>query len=768
MFAAGAVLIVAVLHGTGDVHDETAPSMVVTPSEVPVSESSEEETTQAEQVKKEEVKKKYVPAINALNLAYYFPKGADDTEDRLNSYAGEVYKKLMKKDNEYLAGIFDTSGMSPRSLAGRLGVGASRVMGKYNPSDGSQNPDDPSTWYIPDFKNVNVSFYNSDGKRMNEYSNVKDIMSMASVYCYAHGSLNPKVFEQYCEELYGKSRNYSISIGKVYYCDGCINRSAKEEADGIKRIESTLEVLKAKLAEDGEFVDVGADETVNSGSGSTSGSGNASGSGSTSGSANTYDGGSTSGSANTYNGGSTSGSANTYDGGSTMGNGNAYDNGIAAGSGNAVGSGNVSYIDSAAESDASYVETLPQENIAETAADALMMVDSVADAAVNTEASETESLTGPGYHNQDVPPEPDVTGIFGPSVPETAAVFTESVVSDGVEIQDVSVDMAAESVMEQTTAAYVPPVQNASTAVNRTVSNYRSLGSSDVVNTILASYSREDLLRMDDSTLRGLIEEVYDDNDSRMSANSETNVKSRNYCPGHVDLYVKVTISGFEDEKGLKSIKLSSDPFADGDVAWTGWTDERTEAVNDLISRDWYKSYGFSISTIDPKNPLTEEEISKYLDELPDDVSSGRKKVIKFALESVGKVPYYYGGKASAKGYEANHFGSVIGQSDHRGRVLRGLDCSGWIQWVYWSALGDDLGGACSTSSLVGEGEKIKRADLQPGDIIIREGADSHVVMFLAWAGNGNMIAIHENGSANNVSVNEVTASYPYYRKLIN
>ena len=99
VFAAGAALIVAVLHGTGDVHDETAPSMVVTPSEVPVSESSEEETTQAEQVKKEEVKKKYVPAINAMNLAYYFPKGADDTEDRLNSYAGEVYKKLMKKDN---------------------------------------------------------------------------------------------------------------------------------------------------------------------------------------------------------------------------------------------------------------------------------------------------------------------------------------------------------------------------------------------------------------------------------------------------------------------------------------------------------------------------------------------------------------------------------------------------------------------------------------------------------------------------------------------
>ena len=131
------------------------------------------------------------------------------------------------------------------------------------------------------------------------------------------------------------------------------------------------------------------------------------------------------------------------------------------------------------------------------------------------------------------------------------------------------------------------------------------------------------------------------------------------------------------------------------------------------------------------------------------------------------KIPYYWGGKASSKNYEGNAFGSVV-EADYRGRVLRGLDCSGWIQWVYWSSIGNNLNKAYSTSSLIGEGEKINRADLQPGDVVIRTGADSHVVMFLGWAENGKMIAIHENSGANNVSVNEVTASYPYYRKLIN
>ena len=60
-----------------------------------------------------------------------------------------------------------------------------------------------------------------------------------------------------------------------------------------------------------------------------------------------------------------------------------------------------------------------------------------------------------------------------------------------------------------------------------------------------------------------------------------------------------------------------------------------------------------------------------------------------------------------------------------------------------------------------------KQYKVSEGDIIVRVGADSHVVMFLQWAGNGNMIVIHENSGANNVSVSEVTANYPYYRKLI-
>ena len=299
----------------------------------------------------------------------------------------------------------------------------------------------------------------------------------------------------------------------------------------------------------------------------------------------------------------------------------------------------------------------------------------------------------------------------------------------------------------------------------------------DSAQTVIGTFTGEQLKNMDENTLRQLVQQSLAAEEEKQSSNTETDVKSKNYCPGHVDLYVKVTIYGFEDAKGLRTVALSADDQDENEATksldaalarngWNGWTEEQMGYVQKLISQDWFKTYGLSISTINPKQPLTEEEISKYLSSLPDDISEARKAVIKFALSSVGKIPYYWGGKASAASYEKNGFGRVI-EADYKGRVLRGLDCSGWVQWVYWSAIGNRLNGASSTATLIGEGQKIKRSELQPGDIIVRVGADSHVVMFLQWAGNGNMIVIHENSGANNVSVSEVTANYPYYRKLI-
>ena len=158
--------------------------------------------------------------------------------------------------------------------------------------------------------------------------------------------------------------------------------------------------------------------------------------------------------------------------------------------------------------------------------------------------------------------------------------------------------------------------------------------------------------------------------------------------------------------------------------------------------------------------------MDRYLGLLPEDLSAERRELIRFALESVGRVPYYWGGKASSPGYTGNLFGALV-EPDPKGRIKKGLDCSGWVSWVYWSVTGERLA-AKSTAGLIHCGSPVARSQLQPGDIIIRTGDEAHVIMFLAWEENGRILCIHESsGAANNVTVSSLDANWEHYRKLL-
>lgn len=796
----------------------------------------------------------FQPAPDKLNLAYFYRDGAD-TSDTIHSYAGEVYQKLMTADNEYLAKIYDEAGVSPLNLAKRLGVSSSRVMGKYNPNAGGQDPNNASTWYIPNFKNVNVSFYNADGEQVNEYSNVKDIMAMASVYCYAHNYLDVDTFEKYCEELYSKSRSYTISIGKVYYDSGCINRTAKEEADDAQRVEEALAALKLQLqaatnrseglltqdalsagsaaisSDNQQVLNLTGDSTTTMAEmknyeTQTDAEGNAGGKGiifhsdsTGSGSAGSQSAGTSipeSAAASTEAG--TQAVAQTAAPAQTAAQTQAASNNgmLVLGAMQPVKKMSTRSTQGATTGRSGLLSGLKSLRAlgALDTSDADGMAGTMAQAAQETLASLDGVHYGtPGSYGsareyaeaqKNARAAASLTSsmlVFGDSdttaasaVPETAAVSTEASETQAAVSQttptsteDTTYETDENGQKKKHYAGYeagkgidevnkqATTAAAASSSAGGDVQSTTALA--DSAQTVIGTFTGEQLKNMDENTLRQLVQQSLAAEEEKQSANTETDVKSKNYCPGHVDLYVKVTIYGFEDAKGLRTVALSADDQDENEATksldaalarngWNGWTEEQMGYVQKLISQDWFKTYGLSISTINPKQPLTEEEISKYLSSLPDDISEARKAVIKFALSSVGKIPYYWGGKASAASYEKNGFGRVI-EADYKGRVLRGLDCSGWVQWVYWSAIGNRLNGASSTATLIGEGEKIRRSELQPGDIIVRVGADSHVVMFLQWAGNGNMIVIHENSGANNVSVSEVTANYPYYRKLI-
>ena len=235
-------------------------------------------------------------------------------------------------------------------------------------------------------------------------------------------------------------------------------------------------------------------------------------------------------------------------------------------------------------------------------------------------------------------------------------------------------------------------------------------------------------------------------------------------CPGHVDCTVLAVVKGtaeadslFQAADTLEAVKASG---------WTGWNADTRNMAGALLAQDWSQEYGLYTVDYPVKGLLNSQEIELYMSLVPEDASRQRKDFVRYALTSVGKIPYYWGGKPSAPGYTGNGFGSLT-VPDEDGRLLKGLDCSGWINWVYWSVTGKGLG-AQSTGTLLGCGSPVARDELLPGDICIRFNPMAHVVIFLGWSAEGNMLCIQETtGNSNNVEVGTVTSNWESYRRIL-
>ena len=257
----------------------------------------------------------------------------------------------------------------------------------------------------------------------------------------------------------------------------------------------------------------------------------------------------------------------------------------------------------------------------------------------------------------------------------------------------------------------------------------------------------------------------FSDASSIVSGASDTGpADSSRTCPGHVDCTVLALVKGtaeadslFQAADTLEAVKASG---------WTGWNADTRNMAGALLAQDWSQEYGLYTVDYPVKGLLNSQEIELYMSLVPEDASRQRKDFVRYALTSVGKIPYYWGGKPSAPGYTGNGFGSLT-VPDEDGRLLKGLDCSGWINWVYWSVTGKGLG-AQSTGTLLGCGSPVARDELLPGDICIRFNPMAHVVIFLGWTAEGNMLCIQETtGNSNNVEVGTVTSNWESYRRIL-
>ncbi len=643
------------------------------------------------------------PSPSRLNKAYEFASGVSG--DTSESYAGKAYYNLIARDGQWVSQMYSNRKTAPGILAVSLGL-TGRNIGNY-----------------PNWTNVNMLFYDGDGSMISGYSNAREILAMASVYSYFHPFGSAEEFYEYTEQLWKASHKYAVSASDVYFCEG------ECKYDNLNRNEDDSDAAWADPEGIAPAAEPSAEETEAE-DGSSSAAGNNGPLGPLKPAAQT--------------------SSNTADT-------ETQPEGATAAEGAA--------------------ETIAAETTVNENNENVGQADAVAETPAETSAS-ARSLEPLG-----VSPDMAGTETTEDAWADTNASRAASGTAETAEQNISETTQAAETAAEQNdseTAPETAPETAAPEAANSSASAgpLGPLGQlsvtepSEEASTGTAPASEETLPAAANAEAGAELSPsgTSDSASGTLSAagvGESSGDTSETKCKGHVDLTIRATIIGLkENRNNLYHADVNSDSEEDYTDSWKGWTMLRKRCVQNLLDQDWFELYGLTApSSMYIQNPLTAAEIQYYMDMMPEDTSEDRKVLIKQALQSVGCIPYYWGGKPSGPGYELNGFGTLTAP-DNTGRCLRGLDCSGWT-WLYWTALGRHLPYE-STEGLYAIGRQIDRSELKPGDCIVRTGDDGHVCLFLAWAPDGTMYVIHERGSSsNNVIVSNYDLYWPYYRNLL-
>ena len=155
---------------------------------------------------------------------------------------------------------------------------------------------------------------------------------------------------------------------------------------------------------------------------------------------------------------------------------------------------------------------------------------------------------------------------------------------------------------------------------------------------------------------------------------------------------------------------------------------------------------------------ISQEDAITLLENLPDELDPARKAVVETAVQLVGKVSYFWGGKSLALGWD-DRWGTPMEVtatgSGSTGTVRPfGLDCSGFVDWSFYNAtsgtyLSGRGGGAATQHSYCTD---ISWSEAQPGDLVFYPD-DTHVGIVGGRDADGNLLIVHCSGGANGVVI---------------
>lgn len=155
---------------------------------------------------------------------------------------------------------------------------------------------------------------------------------------------------------------------------------------------------------------------------------------------------------------------------------------------------------------------------------------------------------------------------------------------------------------------------------------------------------------------------------------------------------------------------------------------------------------------------ISQEDAIELLENLPEDLDPERKAVVETAVQLVGRVSYFWGGKSLTLGWD-DRWGvptEVTASGSGSTGTVRpfGLDCSGFVDWTFYNATNGSYypgrgGGAATQHSYC---TNIAWSEAQPGDLVFYPD-DSHVGIVGGKDADGNLLIVHCSGGANGVVI---------------
>lgn len=176
-------------------------------------------------------------------------------------------------------------------------------------------------------------------------------------------------------------------------------------------------------------------------------------------------------------------------------------------------------------------------------------------------------------------------------------------------------------------------------------------------------------------------------------------------------VYLECTIHPFDQDVVLDAFGIDPDaPYDNFGITYG-------EAISNMATALQKTLYGAQGGSQGGESvPLTDEELIAFVER--QNCNETRKHILSTALSLVGKVPYFWGGKSDAGWNDEWNTPKVVTAtgSSATGTILPyGLDCSGFTDWVFKSAMGVSI--KAGSWNQWDNSYAITEAELLPGDL---------------------------------------------------